>query len=57
MIKQLEKVTQERDLYKVKAEESQVQTAEEGKVLTEKIHMNRTLNCKLDILVKTVTAF
>lgn len=41
----------------MKAEESQVQTAEEGKVLTEKIHMNRTLNCKLDILVKTVTDF
>ena len=55
--KQLEKVTQERDLYKMKAEESQVQTAEERKVLTEKIHMNRTLNCKLDILVKTVTDF
>ena len=42
--KQLEKLAQERDLFKMKAEESQVKTVEEGKVLTKNINMNRTLN-------------
>ena len=42
--KQLEKLAQERDLFKMKAEESQVKTVEEGKVPTKKINMNRTLN-------------
>lgn len=42
--KQLGKLAQERDLLKMKAEESQVKTVEEGKVLTEKIDMNRTLD-------------
>jgi len=42
--KQLEKLAQERDLFKMKAEESQVKKVEEGKVLTKKINMNRTLN-------------
>lgn len=42
--KQLEKLAQERDLFKMKAEESQVKTVEEGKVLTKKINLNRTLN-------------
>lgn len=42
--KQLGKLAQERDLLKMKAEESQVKTVEEGKVLTEKINMNRTLD-------------
>ena len=44
MKKQLEKLAQERDLFKMKAEESQVKTVEEGKVLTENINMNRTLD-------------
>lgn len=35
--KQLEKLAQERDLFKMKAEESQVKTVEEGKVLTKKL--------------------
>ena len=42
--KQLEKLAQERDLFKMKAEESQVKTVEEGKVLTKRINMNGTLN-------------
>ena len=42
--KQLEKLAQERDLLKMKAEKSQVKTVEEGKVLTEKINMNRTFD-------------
>lgn len=42
--KQLGKLAQERDLLKMKAEKSQVKTVEEGKVLTEKINMNRTLD-------------
>lgn len=42
--KQLEKLAQERDLFKMKAEESQVKTVEEGKVLTKTINMNRNLN-------------
>ena len=42
--KQFEKLAQERDLFKMKAEESQVKTVEEGKVPTKKINMNRNLN-------------